>query len=300
MRFALFLGCQIPAHLSQYETSSRAILPRLGMDLVDIRQFNCCGYPVRNIDFKTFILFSARNLALAAREKLNMMSLCKCCYGSLKMADHLLKEDSSLREETNSILKKEELSYDGSIEVKHFLSVLYHEVGIASIKEKIERTFAGLKIATQYGCHALRPSQIVEFDDPLAPSIFDRLVEATGADSIDWPTQLECCGAPLLGVNDELSMDLTQRKLTDSKQHGADYLCTACPYCQLQFDTVQKAIASERTGEHHLPAILYPQLLGLSMGLGEESLGLKMNQIPIDVIESYLAAPENTQEAAKA
>ena len=197
MKFALFLGCQIPAHLNQYETSARAILERLGVGLVDNRQFNCCGYPLRNLDFRTFVLFSARNLALASREKLNIMSLCKCCYGSLKKADHLLKEDASLLEETNSILQKEKLTYDGSIEVKHLLSVLYHEVGIESIKEQVEKPFAGLKIATQYGCHALRPSQIVQFDDPVSPSIFDQLVEATGAESIDWPTQLECCGAPL-------------------------------------------------------------------------------------------------------
>ena len=87
MKFALFLGCQIPAHLNQYETSARAILERLGVGLVDNRQFNCCGYPVRNLDFRTFVLFSARNLAQASREKLNIMSLCKCCYGSLKKAD---------------------------------------------------------------------------------------------------------------------------------------------------------------------------------------------------------------------
>ena len=300
MKFALFLGCQIPAHLNQYETSARAILEKLGVGLVDNRQFNCCGYPVRNLDFRTFVLFSARNLALASREKLNIMSLCKCCYGSLKKADHLLKEDASLLEETNSILQKEKLTYDGSIEVKHLLSVLYHEVGIESIKEQVETTFAGLKIATQYGCHALRPSQIVQFDDPVSPSIFDQLVEATGAESIDWPTQLECCGAPLWGVNDELSMDLTQRKLTDGKLHGADYLCTACPYCQLQFDTVQEKIFSERSGEHHLPAILYPQLLGLSMGIDAETLGLKLNQLPIDGIQNYLAVSEKMQEAVKA
>jgi heterodisulfide reductase subunit B len=94
-------------------------------------------------------------------------------------------------------------------------------------------------------------------------------------------------------------MDLTQRKLTDGKLHGADYLCTACPYCQLQFDTVQEKIFSERSGEHHLPAILYPQLLGLSMGIDAETLGLKLNQLPIDGIQNYLAVSEKMQEAVR-
>jgi heterodisulfide reductase subunit B len=298
MKYALFLGCQIPAHLNQYEASARAVSDRLGVGLVDIKQFSCCGYPVRNLDFKTFVLFSGRNLALAAKKKLNLISLCKCCYGSLKKADHLLKEDSSLRAEINTILQKEGLQYEGDVEVKHFLSVLYHEVGIEPIKEKIERTFAKLNIATHYGCHALRPSKIVEFDDPVAPSLFDQLVEVTGAKSIYWPTQLECCGAPLWGVNDDLSMDLTGKKLTDAKRSGADYLCTACTYCQIQFDTVQKMISVKRGENHQLPSILYPQLLGMSMGINEETLGLQLNQLPLDGIQDFFVVPKPPEEEA--
>jgi heterodisulfide reductase subunit B len=97
--------------------------------------------------------------------------------------------------------------------VKHLLSVLYHEVGVEAIKKKIAKTFKGLKIAAHYGCHVLRPSQVVQFDDPATPSIFDQLVEATGAESIAWPMRLECCGAPLLGAHDELSIEFTLKKL---------------------------------------------------------------------------------------
>lgn len=289
MRFALFLGCTIPARLNQYESSSRAVLGKLGVGLVDIREFNCCGYPLRNISFKTFVLSSARNLALAEKENLNVMALCKCCYGSLKKVDNLMKENASLRKEINTTLEREGLRYEGGVEVRHLLSVLYHEVGIESIKKKIEKTYEGLKVATHYGCHVLRPSQVVQFDDPVAPSIFDQLVEVTGAESIDWATKLECCGAPVWGINDELSMDLTEKKLKDGKRSGADYLCSACPYCHIQFDTVQKTILSERGMDHQLPSILYPQLLGLSMDFDREILGLKMNQVPIDGIEGFLS-----------
>jgi heterodisulfide reductase subunit B len=296
MKYALFLGCQIPAHLNQYETSAKAVCKRLDVGLVDVKQFNCCGYPVRNLDFKTFVLFSARNLALASREKLNVMSLCKCCYGSLKKADHLLKEDTSLRDEINTILQKEGLQYEGDVEVKHLLSVLFHEVGLDAVKEKVARPFADLNIATHYGCHALRPSEIVQFDDPVAPSIFDQLVELTGAKSIYWPAQLECCGGPLLGINDELSVDLTEKKRADAKQHGAHYLCAACTYCQIQFDAVQQMISSTRGTNHELPSILYPQLLGLSMGLEARALGLELNQLSLDTIEDFYFVPEPEEE----
>jgi heterodisulfide reductase subunit B2 len=288
MKFALFLGCQIPVRLKQYETSSRAILGRLGVGLVDIEEFNCCGYPLRNIDFRSFLLSSARNLALAEKKKLDIMTLCQCCYGSLKKASVLLKENASLRKEMNAVLEREGLRYEGEVEVKHLLYVLHQEVGVEAIKKKIEKTLKGVKIAAHYGCHALRPSQVVRFDNPVGPSLFDQLVEATGAESISWPMRLECCGAPLLGVNDELSMDLTLKKLNDGKASGAEYLCVACPYCHLQFDAVQKKILAQRGVNHPLPSILYPQLLGLSLGMSQKSLGLEMNEIPISRIEELL------------
>ncbi len=292
MEFAFFLGCTIPARLNQFESSSRAVLGRLGVGLVDIREFNCCGYPLRNIDFKVFLLSSARNLALAEKKNLHVMTLCKCCYGSLKKADILLRENSSLKKEVNAILVKEGLKYEGSVEIRHFLSVLYQEIGIEAIKEKMTMTYKRLRIATHYGCHALRPSQVVKFDNAVAPSLFDQLVEATGAESVDWPMKLECCGAPLWGVNDQLSMDLTFKKLVDGRNAGADYVCVACPYCHLQFDQVQKMILSQRNVNHPLPPILYPQLLGLSLGLSRQVLGLEMNEIPITGIEEWLGKEE--------
>ena len=288
MKFALFLGCQIPVRLKQYETSSRAILERFGVGLVDIEEFNCCGYPLRNIEFKAFLLSSARNLALAEKKNLDVMALCKCCYGSLKKADYLMKENGSLKKEVNSTLEKEGLKYEGRIEVKHLLSVLHKDIGIKAIKGKMAMTFKGLRIATHYGCHALRPSQVVGFDNPVAPTLFDQLVEVTGAESMDWPLKLECCGAPLWGVNDSLSMDLTLRKLADGRKSGADYVCAACPYCHLQFDKVQKMILSQRGVDHPLPSVLYPQLLGLSLGIEKKILGLEMNEIPISGIEELL------------
>jgi heterodisulfide reductase subunit B len=289
MKFAIFLGCNIPIRLKQYETASRAVLEALGVRLVDIREFNCCGYPLRNIDLKAFVLSSARNLALAEKENLNMLVLCKCGYGTFRMAEHLMKENARLREEMNAILGKEGLRYEGDTQIKHLLSVLFNDVGTEAIRERIARPYENLRIATHYGCHALRPSGIVEFDDPVAPTIFDQLVEATGAESVEWSMKLECCGAPLLGTNDELSWKFTEKKLADAKRAGAHYLATGCPFCQIQFDTMQQTIESERGTNHHVSAILYPQLLGLCMGIDKAILGLHNTQIDIAGVENFLA-----------
>jgi heterodisulfide reductase subunit B len=265
------------------------VLKKLGVDVVDIREFNCCGYPIKNSDFKTFVLFSARNLALAEKQGLDVMTLCKCCFGSLKKVNHLMKQDSSVRDEINIFLAKEGLEYKGNHEVTHFLSVLHKEVGLKTLKEKVTQPFKNLKIATHYGCHALRPSDIMQFDNAVAPVLFDQLVETTGAKSINWPLKLECCGAPLLGVNDELSMDLTEKKLANGIESGADYLCVGCPWCQVQFDTVQEMMTSLRSTNHRLPSILYPQLLGLAMGIDGDTLGIKMNKIDISGIEAFFS-----------
>lgn len=286
MKFALFLGCQIPIRLKPYETSSRQVSERLGLELVDIGEFNCCGYPLRNIDFKTFLLMSARNLALSEKRKLPVMTLCQCCYGTLKKADVLLKEDLSLRKEVNAVLQREDLFYQGAVEVKHLLSVLDQEVGVEAIRKRVEKPFQGLKIAAHYGCHALRPSEVVQFDHPGRPSIFERLVNVTGAKSIDWLMRLDCCGAPLLGINDPLSMEMTLKKLRDAQASGADYLCTACTYCQIQFDAVQQRMVSQKGLNPTLPSLLYPQLLGLSLGILPETLGLQMNKILIREVAS--------------
>jgi heterodisulfide reductase subunit B len=288
MKVALLRCCTTPIFLRQYETSTNAVLEKLGMSIVGDADFNCCGYPLRNFNRKAYVLASARNLALAERRSLDVLTVCNCCYGSLKHAEHIMKEDGALREETARTLAKEGLHYEGRITAKHLLQVLHQDIGIDKIKPQLEKTFRGLKIATHYGCHLLRPRDIAQFDSPFAPVKFDQLVAATGAESVAWPAKLDCCGSPMWGVNDELSMQLTGRKLVSAKEAGADYLCVACSYCQLQFDRIQKAMLPQIGPEKRLPSILYTQLLGLCLGVEAEALGLDMNELPASGVLRFL------------
>jgi heterodisulfide reductase subunit B len=288
MRYALFQGCQIPARLPQYETAARAVLEKLDIDLVEIREFACCGYPMRNTDLTASLLAAARNLAIAHEQHLPLLVLCQCGYGQLRYAAHLLKEEPTVKEQLNHILTKEGLEYSQPPEIKHLLTVLYHDIGTEAIKEKITKPFTELKIATHYGCHALRPSEITAFDDPVNPSLFDELVELTGAESISWEARLDCCGAPLFGSNDTLALSLMAKKITSAHSAGAHYLAVACPYCHLQFDSVQKMVSIRNNTNHTLAPILYPQLLGLSMGMDSERLGLEMNELDISEVVGFL------------
>ncbi len=288
MKYALFLGCNIPARVGQYELSSRAVLGRLGVELVELRRFNCCGYPMRNVDEKAFLYSSAKNLAVAEKEDLPILTLCKCCYGGLKNAAHMLEQDPQLKVDLNKVLEKRGLRYEGRARIEHLLTVLHREVGLERIREAVTRPFDGLRIAAHYGCHALRPSGVTHFDDPIHPTIFEDLVDLTGAESVEWGRRLECCGAPLMGVNDGLSTFLTGRKLSSGKEAGAHYICTACPFCHLQFDWVQQTMISSNGDGNPLPSVLYPQLLGLAMGMDEESVGIGMNRIDIRDVGRFL------------
>jgi heterodisulfide reductase subunit B len=288
-QYALFLGCNIPVRVKQYDVSARMVLKELGVSLKDIRQFNCCGYPMRNTDPKAFLLSAVRNLALAEKAELDMLVLCQCCFGSLKKAEVLMAEEGDLQKEVRLLLADEGLEYNGNVKIKHFLSVLYHDVGLDAIKQKIAMPYKKLNIATHYGCHVLRPSRVTEFDDPVSPTLIDDLVKVTGAKSVDWPLKLECCGAPVTGIDDDLSWNLTEKKLNDAKAAGAHYVCTACPYCHIQFDTVQqKMLLNNKKQDALLPAILYPQLLGLAMGLDGALLGISDNEIDISDVISFL------------
>lgn len=286
--YAIQRCCTTPAFLKQYETSTDAVLEALGVRAVDITEFNCCGYPLKNVNFEAHVLLSARNLALAKKEGLGLMTFCNCCYGTLRHVQHQLGADPSLRAKTNRALKKEGLECPEDIQIKHLVDVLLEEIGIAEIAKRVSKTFQGLKVAVHYGCHLLRPRQIAGFDNPLAPSKLDRVVEITGAESVPWSTKLDCCGSPMWGVDDSLSMDLTATKLKDAVHAGAECLCTACPYCQLQFDKVQKRIQEVRGSNHALPALLFTQLLGLCLGVDASRLGIEENTVDASGIAARL------------
>ena len=288
MKYVLFHGCNIPARLEQYADATVAVCARLGIELVEMTAFNCCGYPARNTNHRAYILSAARNLAVAERSELDMLVMCKCCYGSLKNACHFLNQDPGLKADINRILAKENLEYKNTIQVKHLLSVLYHDVGLECLKENILKSYSGLQIAVSYGCHALRPSTVTQFDDPVSPKIFDELVEATGAFSVEWSRKLDCCGAPLTGINDQLAMDMARKKIDSAREAGAQFICTACPYTHLQFDGLQMCMSAQSNNGEPLAPILYPQLLGLCLGIDEKTLGISKNELDLAAITSFL------------
>ncbi|SDO83859.1 CoB--CoM heterodisulfide reductase iron-sulfur subunit B family protein [Desulforhopalus singaporensis] len=277
MKYAFFQGCNIPIRIKQYAESTKRVLQKLGVELEIVDQFNCCGYPARNVDETAYILPSVRNLAIAQQRGLDIMVVCNCCFASLQKAKNVMESDTGLAEKLTSFLSKEGLSYSGKTQVKHFLTVLHQDVGVDTIKKNLVKQFTDLKISLIHGCHILRPREITRFDDSFVPGISEDLLALTGATSLDWPGRMECCGAALAGINDELSQKLLCEKITGAQLAGAEYITPVCAYCHLQFDTAQQRLLADAKIKKQLPVLLYPQLLGLCMGLDQSSLGIREN-----------------------
>lgn len=271
-RFLLFLGCAIPYRVSSYEISTRKVLDRLGIELVEMPEYNCCGLPIDPVNHEMMIALAARNLCLAEQEGLSIVALCPGCAGTLRKVNKKLKEDKELREKISGYVGHE---FKGTIDVKHLLQLLNEDVGLQKIKDSIKRPLTGLQTSEHSGCHVTRPSKDVAFDDAENPKVLRGLIEATGATYLDYTDRLECCGAPVAGINDRIPLQLTREKLTHIKEAGAKALITVCPFCHMMFDTNQPRIERMFGESLRIPVLHYPQLLGLAMGLSPKELGLE-------------------------
>lgn len=283
--FAIFLGCTIPARQPNYELSARKSLAKLGVELVDLPDMTCCcPPPVQSIDFKTGIAVAAYNICLAEEANLNLITLCSGCFESLAMANSMLKHDENLKRDINTILIKAGKQFHGSIEVKHLLQVLKDDIGLEKIKGTITNPLTNLKIAPFYGCHALRPSELLQLDDAERPSILETLIRTLGAESVEYKNKLKCCGGLLRGVSDKLALDLARDKLANTSKAGADCIATLCPFCFVALDIGQIQIRGKFQENFDLPVLHYSELLALSLGVDPKELALETHKIKTDKI----------------
>lgn len=269
----MFLGCAIPYRVAAFEISARKILGKLGVELVEMPEFNCCGLPLDPVSHETMLILAARNLALAEQKGLDIITLCPGCAGTLKKVNRMLNEDKALRDEINCHLKEAGLEFKGSVNAKHFMQVLIEDVGLEKIKNSVVKPLAMLKVAEHNGCHILRPKKFIGFDDPEDPKSLRTLIEATGAICLDYLDETECCGAPSVGVNDKIALQLAREKLNHVKAVDAQAMITICPFCHIMYDTNELRIEKMFNETYGIPVLHYPQLLGLAMGMKPEELG---------------------------
>ncbi|MGD8545590.1 MAG: CoB--CoM heterodisulfide reductase iron-sulfur subunit B family protein [Candidatus Bathyarchaeota archaeon] len=288
MKYSYFLGCQVPARVNYCDVSVRRVAEALGIELSDLQGAGCCGCFLRSVDFQVTLALASRILALADKAGHDLVVLCNSCYSTLIETSDFLKHNPELLTEINELLAPQDLEYKGKVRVKDILQVFYDDYSVQKIGSQVTKSFEGLKVAVQYGCHLLRPSKYVKFDNPEDPRILDELVEITQAKSIYWPLKLWCCGFPTLSMNKEMGMKLARNKLKDAKEAGADCMVTTCPSCQISFDVLQPNVAKHYGEEYNLPVLYYPQLLGLAMNIDPREVGLHLNRASTESLLDFV------------
>jgi len=283
MAFDLFLGCVIPARLPYLEVSSRKIFEKLGIDLRDVDGFSCCPDPtgIEQIDHNTWLALGARNLSLSNNNG-GIISFCSGCVETLKGVNYYINKDLTVKKEVNRYLERIDKVYEGKTEVKHFAQVLYENID--KVKEKIEKPLEGFKVAIHYGCHYLRPSEIIEWDDPFEPTTIDEIVNVLGAESVDYDLKMECCGNPVEKSDKELSLTMIDNKLKAIYEAGANCVVVVCPACYQQFEFNQRELNKQKGSQYNIPIFYLSELVAIAFGFKPDELGFNFHRIKPNVL----------------
>lgn len=290
MRYLYYPGCSLEGTASEYDTSTRAFLAAMGMELTPLEDWTCCGASAAPALSRLLALsLAARNLALAERSRTNLDLLvpCSACYLNLKKAAEAIRTSSHTRHEVNAILAEEGLEVRGTVRVRHLLDVLAGDLETAQLAAAVRRPLSGLTVAPYYGCQCLRP--YVLFDSGEAPVSMEPLIRATGARVHPWKMGPKCCGASHMNTHMEVGLELSGAILAAAR--GADAVATVCPMCQMNLEAYQKKISRQRHEDLTVSIVYLPQLLGLALGINEADVRLDLNLSVTAGFKSKLAAP---------
>jgi heterodisulfide reductase subunit B len=289
MEFAMFLGCTIPLKLPHFEKAFRQVTNILNVKLKEMEGVSCCPEPVamQSLNIDTWMTLGARNLSIAEKMGLDVLTICSGCYETLKTVSVLLEEDRDYLEKINGILKKINYSYTGKTKVYHFVEVFTEPEWLDKIKNLVVKPLDDLNLAVHYGCHLVRPSKIMRFDHPEKPEKIDLILKTLGAKTIDFASKLECCGY-CARLQDEIGEKLVEDKMTElcELEEDIDALVAVCPACVTQYDRKEKII-SRRTGKDlDIPVLYLPEIMAIALGIELEDLNLKNRSVkPTKLIE---------------
>src|SRR5450756_2896482 len=262
----------IPLRHPQIELAARKSLAALGVKLKDVEGFTCCPEPwnFKGASLESWLTVALRNLAVGEKNGRDMLVLCNGCYATLTEAAHIASSDGETVKSAVDKLKSLKLSYSGKSNARHVASVL-EDIGAEGISGSAKRPLNGLKVAVHHGCHLLRPSDVMGFDDPFEPALLEQLVAALGAQVVEYPGYTDCCGKATKDL--EANLRIGSQKLASMKASGADCVVTVCPACFEQFDLGQVEMKRKLGKDHKLPAFHYCQLLAIAQGEDPDKLG---------------------------
>ena len=288
-RVAYYPGCALEGTGHAYNRSTKAVGKALGLELDEVKDWNCCGaMEVKNIDPKIQTYLSSRVMSIAANEMRAdvVMAPCNGCYHNLKKAEHDLAHDEASRAVVDRLSQKAgHATYRAEqLETIHALDWIKHGVGEAELKRRIKNSLKGLKVANYYGCMYTRPRHIFPEKDrgsgsesTSQPHFMDDLLEAAGAENVDFPLKTACCGGAHTLSDSDTSTRLVLNILRAAEAAGAEVIATECPTCHAGLEMHQVRAETVLGQKTTIKMMYFTQLLGIALGLSPRKVGLHEN-----------------------
>ena len=290
--YAYYPGCLASLSQKELDTSTRAIADKLGMTLVDIPGFTCCGAgDVHEARPEYYLHLNARILGQA--EQLGqdtLMTICNVCTLNLRQANHALQNDAALLARVNeNLVTVGAPPYSGGVEVLHFLWLISAGEGYELLQGAAHKGLKGLKVAPFYGCQILRPSKLLGFEDPDKPESLERIIRACGGDAIDYPAKIKCCGFPIIQAREDVALAELIQPIEQAREAGADAMVTPCPLCHLSLDAWQSKLREQTGKDFQMPILHLSQLVGVAAGLDASELKFKRHVVSVEPVTEKLS-----------
>jgi heterodisulfide reductase subunit B len=276
MKYSYFPGCSLEHNAEAYDSSSRAIAGPLGLELVEVDDWNCCGATEYiSLNMTAALALIARNLAQATKNGLDqMIAPCSACYLNLSKCDRYMVTTPELAERLNTALAAGGLSYQGgTIKVRHLIDVITEDVGLKTLASKVTRPLKGLRVAPYYGCLISRPGLRISEHNPEYPVSLDEILEALGAEVVDFPLKTHCCGGHMTQISESTGFDLIRQLVKGASDYQADMIVTVCPMCHLNLDAFQNGMNNFFKTNYQVPVAYFTQMIGLAFGMSARQLG---------------------------
>ncbi|HTW39831.1 MAG TPA: CoB--CoM heterodisulfide reductase iron-sulfur subunit B family protein [Thermoplasmata archaeon] len=282
MKLAYYPGCVAQESGKELDMATRWVARALQIELVEFPSFSCCGSGFMDEANEVLnVALNARNLAIAERAGLDLLTICSTCQGMLSLANFRLT-DPKVRTRVEGALKPLGIEYRGTTKVKHLLEVMTKDIGVEAIRAKVRRPLTGLKVGAFYGCHLLRPADELKSESAEEPHSFEDLLTALGATPILYRGRVMCCGFPIQFVNPAAASRIGGHQIADAKAHGADAMATPCPLCHISLDAYQNKAEAAVGHALDMPIFHLPQVVGLALGATPEELGLPRHLVPTE------------------
>ncbi len=284
-KYVFYPGCIMPTEQYAYEMSIRETLPIIGVELVDVKGFSCCGEPMKSVNQLMTLYLSARNLSIVQKEGLDLFAPCPMCHLSLSECQRIIENNGEIKDRINEMLSSEDLHYNGSINIVNIIDLLHDHIGINKIKNLVKKPLVNLKVATHYGCHLIRPSEVGRPVDSENPQKMEAVIKTLGAKPLDYAEKLDCCGAMIQANLPDSALTKTGQKLVAVKEQGFDVFVDVCPWCHRMFDSKQIKAGEIVATKLDVPVVYLTQLIGLAFGIDKKKLGMDLNLSPVNKVK---------------